>query len=85
MSVVLSVTEEAERTISLTVSHAGFHVSKLEIDEVSILLSMDIVLDDKETRKATYVPFGFGRLPSAVSEVCEWIGKQKNGVRNGSA
>jgi len=79
----ISVTvEEAEQTIRRAVAVAGLEVFKLVIDDNSILLSIDINPGEKETRKANYVPYGDGRLLSAMNDVRNWVEKVKKGITN---
>jgi len=73
---------EAEQTIRRAVAVAGFEVFKLEVDDTSILLSMDLVPGDKESRKANYVPCGDGRLVSAVNDIRIWVDRVARGVSN---
>jgi hypothetical protein len=76
-------TIEAEQAIRSAVADASMSVFKLDVDENSVLLSVDVPAGDKSVRKATYVPFAEGRLVSAVTDTKEWIDRVRKGIPNG--
>ena len=68
-----SVRRAIEAEIRKSVEASGGRVFKLDIDEVSILLSVDIVAGDALSRKATYVPYSAGLLAGAFEDVRSWL------------
>jgi len=63
----------AEREIRQLAGEIGVSVFKLVVDDVSILVSVDVVPGDANSRKATYRPYQSGLISAALDDVSAWM------------
>ncbi len=68
---------EAELEIKLAVANAGATIFKLNVDEASITLSIDIE-SEPPVRKANYVQFSPGLTHVGVHDMVRWINRITN-------
>jgi len=71
VSVVDPTAVEAE--LRQSVKAVGGEVFKLAIDDVSVLLSFDVIPGNASSRKCNYVPYAPGRIAGAFVDLREWI------------
>jgi hypothetical protein len=62
-----------EAELRKCVTAVGGEIFKLVIDDVSVLLSFDVIPGKAATRKCNYVPYAPGRLSGAFVDLREWI------------
>lgn len=63
----------AERELRKVVDEVGASAFKIVVDDVSILVSVDVVPGDANSRKATYRPYQAGFIAAALDDVCAWL------------
>ena len=68
---------EAEQEIGIAVANAGATIFKLNVDEASITLSIDIE-GEPPVRKANYVQFSPGLNHVGVQDMVKWIARATN-------
>lgn len=64
-----------EAELRQSVKAVGGEVFKLVIDDVSVLLSFDVIPGDASSRKCNYVPYAPGRLGGTLVDLRAWIGR----------
>ena len=62
-----------EAELRRCVEDTGSAVFSLQVDDSSILLSMELVPGDSMSRHAHYVPYAPGCIARAVEDTREWI------------
>lgn len=62
-----------EAELRKCVAEVGGEIFKLVVDDVSVLLSFDVIPGKASSRRCNYVPYAPGRIAGAFVDLREWI------------